>query len=109
MYEDHLKTCEYCRKINKYRHITNRQSSLNQHPVIVKIRNQQSQLNQHLVIVNERNYLKLGAIMKGISYPSMESIPMFRTKELLSVVGNNIARKPGPIEREVKTLRHLEK
>ena len=45
---------------------------------------------------------ELSAIIKGISYPSLESIPMFQTK-CASVIRNNPRpTKPGPIEREVK-------
>ena len=46
---------------------------------------------------------ELGAIIRGTSYPSLE--PMFQTKGA-SVVGNNIPRKPGPIEKAFK-LRNL--
>ena len=48
---------------------------------------------------------ELGAIIKGISYPSLESIPMFRTKG-----ASEVARKlrPGPIEERLN-LRNLEK
>jgi hypothetical protein len=42
---------------------------------------------------------ELSAIIKGISYPSLESIPVFQTKG--ASFENNFNR-PGPIEREVK-------
>ncbi|MGA9296743.1 MAG: hypothetical protein WA326_02330 [Nitrososphaeraceae archaeon] len=83
-YEDHLKTCSYCRK-----------GSLK--PTIL-IKSASS--------YNKRKRLaELGAIIKGISYPGLESIPMFRTKGASESL---VARKPGPIEREVK-LRELGK
>jgi hypothetical protein len=40
---------------------------------------------------------ELGSIIRGTSYPSME--PMLRTK---GASESGVARKPGPIEREVK-------
>ena len=46
----------------------------------------------------ERKLTELGAIVKGISYPPI-SIPVFRTK---GASESGVARKPGPIEREVK-------
>jgi hypothetical protein len=101
MFSDHLKTCDYCR--NKYYNnmvngqrtgITKGASSLESKPTIF-IKSASS--------YNKRKKLsELGAIIKGISYPSLESIPMFRTK------GASSFRKPGPIEREIK-LRELGK
>ena len=74
---------------------------LSQHLVIVKTRNQQSMSNQQLSYSKRKRLTELGAIIKGISYPSLE--PIFQTKG-----ASEIARKPGPIEREVK-LRELGK
>jgi hypothetical protein len=42
---------------------------------------------------------ELGALIRGTSYPSLE--PLFQTKGASSSV-NNIVRRPGPIEREIK-------
>jgi hypothetical protein len=97
MFSDHLKTCDYCR--NKYYNnmvngqrtgITKGASSLESKPTIF-IKSASS--------YNKRKKLsELGAIIKGISYPSLES--MFQTK------GASSFRKPGHIEREIK-LREL--
>jgi hypothetical protein len=43
----------------------------------------------------QKKLSELGAIIRGVSYPSLE--PMFQTKGASDVV-----RKPGPIEGEVK-------
>jgi hypothetical protein len=76
--ENHLKSCDYCR--NKYNKPTIRIKSA-------------SSYSKH------KKLGELGAIIKGISYPSLESIPVFQTKG-----ASEVARKPkpGPIEREVK-------
>jgi hypothetical protein len=79
MYEDHLKTCEYCNTKNKVSKPT----------IFVKSASSYSK---------QKKLPELGAIIKGISYPSL-SIPMFRTKG--ASFENNFNR-PGPIEREVK-------
>jgi hypothetical protein len=87
MYEDHLKTCEYCQR--------GLQTQTHNKPTIsVK---SASSYNRH------KKLSELGAIIRGISYPSLEPIPMFRTKG-----ASEVTRKPGPIEREVK-LRELGK
>ena len=78
-----------------YRDI-NQQYSLSQRLVIVKTRNQQSMLNQHPVIISIRNWVNLEVSLGGLHIPVWR--PMFQTKELLKLK----ARKPGPIEREVK-------
>jgi hypothetical protein len=83
-YQDHLKTCSYCSKGSQASKPT------------ISIKSASS--------YNKRKKLaELGAIIKGISYPNLESIPMFRTKG-----ASEVTRKPGPIEREVK-LRELGK
>lgn len=46
----------------------------------------------------QKKLTELGAIIKGTSYPTLE--PMFQTKGASEVAA--AARKPGPIEREVK-------
>jgi arsenate reductase-like glutaredoxin family protein len=86
MFSDHLKTCDYCR---------NKKDSLTQHKPTITIKSASSYSKQ-------KKLSELGAIIKGISYPSLES--MFQTKGA-SIVRNNDnprPRKPGPIEREVK-------
>ena len=77
MYEDHLKTCEYCQK----------QKGASLKPTIY-VRSKSDYSKQ-------KKLSELGAIIRGVSYPSLE--PMFQTKGASDVV-----RKPGPIEREVK-------
>jgi hypothetical protein len=85
-YQDHLKTCSYCNK------------GLLKPTIYVK---SASSYNK------QKKLTELGAIIKGTSYPSME--PMFLTKGASSSeVAAARARKPGPIEREVK-LRELGK
>jgi hypothetical protein len=86
-YQDHLKTCYYCNK--------NRGSQ----KVTISIKSASS-------YGKRKKLSELGAIIKGISYPSLEPIPMFQTKGA-SVVENN-PRKSGPIERHIK-LRELGK
>ena len=50
---------------------------------------------------------ELGSIIRGTSYPSLE--PLFQTQTKgASSSENNVPRRPGPIEREVK-LRALGK
>jgi hypothetical protein len=86
MYEDHLKTCEYCQKGS--------QTQSHKPTIFVK---SASSYNRRVKLS------ELSAIIKGISYPSLESIPMFRTKTKgASSSFNNTNRRPGPIEREVK-------
>ena len=48
----------------------------------------------------QKKLSELGAIIKGISYPGLESIPVFQTKGASVQVGNK--KKPGPYRREVK-------
>jgi hypothetical protein len=83
MYEDHLKACEYCQK----------GKGSSKPTISIKSASYRKQ----------KKLTELAAIIKGTSYPSLEPIPIFRTKAA-SVVGNNIprTRKSGPIEREVK-------
>jgi hypothetical protein len=92
MYEDHLKTCSYCQNQNQKQKGA---SSLTSKPTIhIKSRSNYAK---------QKKLGELGAIIKGISYPSLESIPVFQTKG-----ASEVTRKPGPIEREVK-LRELGK
>ena len=78
MYEDHLKTCEYCQK----------QKGASSLKPTIYVRSKSDYSKQ-------KKLSELGAIIRGVSYPSLE--PMFQTKGASDVV-----RKPGPIEREVK-------
>jgi hypothetical protein len=103
MYEDHLKTCEYCQKGSS-------SSTPKSKPTIsVKSASSYSKVSKPTIFVKSassydkrKKLSELGAIIKGISYPSLElPIPMFQTKGVSEVVVAT-ARKPGPIEREVK-------
>jgi hypothetical protein len=78
MFSDHLKICKYCR--NEYYRLSK--------PTI-SVKGASSYRK-------EKKLTELAAIVKGISYPPI-SIPVFRTKG-----ASEVARKPGPIEREVK-------
>ena len=75
-FQDHLKTCSYCRKDSQ--------------KVTVSIKSASSYYRE--------KKLAGSCIIKGASYPPI-SIPVFRTKG--ASARKNIAR-PGPIEREVK-------
>jgi hypothetical protein len=61
-YEDHLKTCDSCRKRNPLK------------PTI-SIKSASSYRKQ-------KSLVELGAIIRGISYPSLESIPIEREVKL---------------------------
>jgi hypothetical protein len=88
MYEDHLKTCSYCQNQNQKQKGA---SSLTSKPTIyIKT------IDGRPSISKQKKPGELGAIIRGTSYPSLE--PMFQTKGASS----EVARKPGPIEREVK-------
>jgi hypothetical protein len=87
-YQDHLKTCSYCSKGVK---------NQNQKPTI--------SIKSAASYGKRKKLSELGAIIRGTSYPSLESIPMFQTK---GASESGVARKPGPIEREVK-LKELAK
>jgi hypothetical protein len=94
MYEDHLKTCEYCQK----------GSQTHKPTIFIKSASSYSKLSKPTIYVKSASeyskHKKLGelaAIIKGRSYPSLE--PLFQTKGASEVAR---ARKPGPIEREVK-------
>ena len=98
MYEEHLKTCEYCQSSDK--------NKVSKPTIFIKSASsyyEQEKKKPTIFVKSAASYNKrkrlteLGAIIKGISYPSLESIPMFQTKG-----ASEIARKPGPIEREVK-------
>ena len=78
MFEDHLKTCSYCQK----------GSSKSKSKPTISIKSASSYHKQ-------KKLSELAAIIKGISYPSLE--PIFQTKD-----ASKVARKLGPIEREVK-------
>ena len=107
MYEDHLKTCEYCQKGSQ---IQTQAQTHNKPTIFIKSASAYSKLSKPTIYVksassyNRRKKMgELGAIIKGISYPGLE--PMFQTKGASSEVAT---RKPGPIEREVK-LKELAK
>jgi hypothetical protein len=89
MYEDHLKSCEYCQSQKQ-----KGASSLTTSKPTIYVKGKFSYSKQ-------KKLSELGAIIKGTSYPSLE--PMFQTK-----CASEVTRKPGPIEREVK-LRELGK
>ena len=82
-YEDHFKTCSYCNK------------GLQKPTISVKSASSYRK---------QKKLSELAAIIRSTSYPPI-SIPIFRTK---GASESEIARKPGPIEREVK-LRELGK
>ena len=84
-FQDHLKSCSYCKK-----------DSISSKPTI-SIRSASSYRKQ-------KKLTELGAIIRGASYPPI-SIPVFRTK---GASFENNFKRPGPIEREVK-LRELGK
>src|SRR5262245_45315124 len=93
--EDHMKTCTYCNP--------SLLSSAKSKPTI-RVKSASS-------CEKRRKLSDLGAIIKGVSYPSVESI--FRTKgasrAYLSSSNKIIDEpRPGPIEREMK-LRELAK
>jgi hypothetical protein len=102
MFSDHLKTCEYCR--NEY------YSKVSKPTIRIKSASSYGKQKKPTITVKSassyhkhKKLSELAAIINGISYPSLESIPLFRTKGASKVV-----RNPGPIEREVK-LRELGK
>jgi hypothetical protein len=90
LYEDHLKSCEYCQKGSP---------THNKPTIYIKSASTYSKLSKPTIYVksasayNKQKKLgELGSIIRGTSYPSLE--PMLQTK--------GASRKPGPIEREVK-------
>jgi hypothetical protein len=96
VYEDHLKSCEYCQKglptqtHNKPTIFLKSASSYSKDKKPTIYVKSASSYNKH------KKMAELAAIIRGTSYPSLE--PLFQTKGASSEVG----RKPGPIEREVK-------
>ena len=97
MYEDHLKTCEHCQKGSQT------QTQTHKPTIFIKSASSYSKDKKPTISIKSRSsYNKqkklseLGAIIKGRSYPSVE--PLFQPKGASKVA----ARKPGPIEREVK-------
>ena len=67
MYEDHLKTCEYYQKQKGAS-----SSSFESKPTI--------HIKSKFSYTKQKKLGELGVIIKGISYPGLESIPMFQTK-----------------------------
>lgn len=84
-FQDHLKTCEYCQKAGRIN------SSEQTHKPTISVKSASS-YNKH------KKLTELAAIIKGVSYPSLE--PIFQTKA--ASVSNIEKRSIGPIEREVK-------
>ena len=105
MYEDHLRTCEYCQKGNAMNQYLSSMLQFSAKPTIkVKSASSYSKDKKPTIYVKsassynrQKKMAELGAIIKGTSYPSLE--PMLQTKGASEVAR---ARKPGPIEREVK-------
>jgi hypothetical protein len=85
-YQTNLKTCESCR--NEY------YSSIRGSKPTISVKSASSYSKQ-------RKMAELAAIIKGISYPSLEAINSFQTKGA-SEVARARKPRPGPIEREVK-------
>ena len=97
MLADHLETCDHCR--NKY------YSNPSKPTIRIKSASAYSKVSKPTISIKsastyrkQRKLSELGAIIKGVSYPPI-SIPVFRTK---GASRSEVARKPGPIEREVK-------
>ena len=84
---DHLQTCDYCRNKQQSSRPTIRIKLASSKPTI--------HIRSRSDYIKNRKLLDLGSIIKGTSYPSVE--PLFQTKG-----ASEIARKPGPIEREMK-------
>ncbi|MGA7693128.1 MAG: hypothetical protein WCA61_12570 [Nitrososphaeraceae archaeon] len=102
MYEDHLKTCEYCQKGSQTHNKPTR---------FIKSASSHSKALKPTIYVKSassyyksRKLLELAAIIKGVSYPSISYVgnANFRTKTKGASSSEVAARKPGPIEREVK-------
>jgi hypothetical protein len=86
-FQDQLKTCEYCQK--------GLQTPTQAHKPTISVKSASSYSKQ-------KKLSELAAIIKGISYPSLESMPMFQFQTKgPSFSADNISG-PGPIEREVK-------
>ena len=102
MYEDHLKSCEYCQKSERVTRLgtkgaSSSSSSFESKPTI--------HIKNKLIYTKHKKLTELGAIIKGTSYPSLDTGSSYRSPvktKGASEVGNNIPRKPGPIEREIK-------
>ena len=98
MYEDHLRSCSYCQKGSsskptirvKVKSASSYRKASTKPTIFVKLASSYG---------TRKKLSELGAIIKGASYPSLE--PIFLTKGASSS-RNNIIRRPGPIEREVK-------
>ena len=99
-FQDHLKTCSYCQKGSLSLSL-----SLSSKPTIFikSASSYRKAMKPTIYVKSASSYSKqkklgeLGAIIKGTSYPSLE--PIFQTKGASEVAR---ARKPGPIEREIK-------
>ena len=93
MYEDHLKSCEYCQNSERVTRLGTKgasSSSFESKPTLY--------VKSKFTYTKQKKLGELGAIIKGTSYPSME--PMLQTKG--ASVSNIEKRSIGPIEREIK-------
>ena len=97
-YQDHLKSCDYCQKGSQMQ-------THNKPTIYIKSASAYSKLSKPTIFVNsassynrQKKLTELAAIIKGISYPSLE--PIFQTKG--AFVSNIEKRSIGPIEREIK-------
>ena len=102
MYEDHLKTCEYCQKGS--------QTQTHKPTIFIKLASSYSKYKKPIISVKsassygkQRKLSELGAIIRGTSYAGLSPWLQTKTKGASEVV-----RKPGPIEKRL-TLRNLEK
>ena len=84
MYEDHLKTCEYCQKGSQ---IQTQAQTHNKPTIFIKSASAYSKLSKPTIYVksassyNRRKSLsELGSLIRGTSYPSVEAINSFQTK-----------------------------
>lgn len=80
MYEEHLKSCEYCQKGSM------NYSKVHGHKPTISVKSASSYNKQ-------KKLSELAAIIKGISYPSLE--PIFQTK------GASLARNTQKIDRDL--------
>ena len=97
-FQDHLKTCSYCQKGSLSLSL-----SLSSKPTIFikSASSYRKAMTPRIYVKSAASYSRrkslseLGAIIKGTSYASLS--PWLQTKG-----ASEVARRPGPIEREVK-------
>jgi hypothetical protein len=99
MYEDHLKTGEYCQSSDD-----KNKAKVSKPTIFIKSASSYGKHKKPTILVKsassyrkEKKLTELAAIIKGTLYPSLE--PIFQSK---GASANNIGGRPGPIEREVK-------